>query len=35
MPGGLLVQKSLHVFAQSYGNLLDLTKEEEMLRQLV
>lgn len=35
IPGGSLVQKSLHVLAQSFGNLRNLEKEEELLRQLV
>ncbi|KAJ8131255.1 hypothetical protein O1611_g2369 [Lasiodiplodia mahajangana] len=34
-PGGRLTQRSLHVLAQSYGNLRDLPKEEDLLRQLV
>ncbi|KAI0491036.1 hypothetical protein F4859DRAFT_520625 [Xylaria cf. heliscus] len=34
-PGGRLTQRSLHVLAQSYGNLRDLPKEEVLLRQLV
>ncbi|KAK2600016.1 hypothetical protein QQS21_005250 [Conoideocrella luteorostrata] len=32
---GTLLQKSLHVLAQSYGNLRNLAREEELLRQLV
>lgn len=35
IPGGRLTQRSLHVLAQSYGNLRDLPKEEDLLRQLV
>ncbi|KAI0097227.1 hypothetical protein GGR51DRAFT_566773 [Nemania sp. FL0031] len=35
VPGGRLTQRSLHVLAQSYGNLRDLPKEEDLLRQLV
>ncbi|KAI0811393.1 hypothetical protein GGR55DRAFT_99653 [Xylaria sp. FL0064] len=34
-PGGRLTQRSLHILAQSYGNLHDLSKEEVLLRQLV
>ncbi|KAK2740149.1 hypothetical protein CKAH01_18618 [Colletotrichum kahawae] len=34
-PGGSLTQRSLHVLAQSYGNLRNLEKEEDLLRQLV
>ena len=34
-PGGPLVQKSLQVLAQSYGNLRELEKEEQLLRELV
>ncbi|KAI1111768.1 hypothetical protein F5Y14DRAFT_300349 [Nemania sp. NC0429] len=35
IPGGRLTQRSLHILAQSYGNMRDLPKEEDLLRQLV